>query len=970
MFKRKNKKDPFKFNTNDSSSEEYLNKEDDLEVVINTYIPEDGGKDDGQSVSQEADAGDNVVPFPNNDQPIDSSYLDESSSPLVNVASIDSYITKTEERHILEQDVFSPKSARQTPGEEPQKKKSSKEDIYEEKVARMIAKQLNIEFIDICSYKIDEKAVSLISKEEIRHYHLLPVGFEEGRIIAAISGKTNIAAINELNIATGHYVVPVVTTDSALQKAINKYAGAGKEDEIEEIGYEPISTVPLSEGKLPSEADGIAAKDTALDGKEELTVNGEGNKELWIGADRIDEKFNVKTPSLKLEEEKEETKEEAEIVEAADSEAAAEEEEAKIELETAEKDIDVIIPDNVQDPINESGTTKTEDQKHPLLTSDESTTQELHNIIGNDIQSLINISSEDILSHDRADGQKAAAVEDINSTKDLSISLDSIDEVVLVEDVELGKETKSMTKNADALETFDLNTVSEADVARNVAKQLHIDFVDLASYEINPQALSLVSSEHIGRYKLLPIDFMDNKLVVAMADPTDIFTIDDLRVMTGYEIVPVVAAESELLTAISRYRTGDIAVQKALENIDSDFDQKADHLEIDENSEDAPVVKLVTLIVTEAFREGASDIFIEPQEKEVRVRYRIDGVLQEVMRSPKHVQASIIQRIKIMSGLDIAERRLPQDGRFGLVIDKKNVDFRVATLPTIHGEQVVLRLLEKGSSMPALDDLGFLPDSLEKFKASFSKPYGAILITGPTGSGKTTTLYSVLNILNATEKNLITVEDPVEYRLPGINQVQVNTRAGLTFASALRSILRHDPDIIMIGEIRDEETATIAIESALTGHLVLSTLHTNTAPATLTRLIEMGIEPFLVSSAVDCIVAQRLARKLCTKCKESYKPTKEELKEAGYKIDGSEPVELYRARGCKFCGNTGYQGRIGIYEVMSVSESIERVLVGKFTVEDINRIAISEGMRTLREDGLEKVRSGLTSIEEIARVTM
>ncbi|MDI6716553.1 MAG: GspE/PulE family protein [Actinomycetota bacterium] len=354
----------------------------------------------------------------------------------------------------------------------------------------------------------------------------------------------------------------------------------------------------------------------------------------------------------------------------------------------------------------------------------------------------------------------------------------------------------------------------------------------------------------------------------------------------------------------------------------------------------------------------------------MRVRYRIDGVLHEVMRSMKHIQAGITSRIKIMAGLDIAERRLPQDGRFGLVVDKRPIDLRVATLPTIHGEQVILRILEKDQIMMELDDLGFSPDALERFKKSLIKPYGAILITGPTGSGKTTTLYAVLNMINSKEKNLITVEDPVEYRLPGVNQVQINTKTGLSFASALRSILRHDPDIIMIGEIRDQETASIAIESALTGHLVLSTLHTNNAPATLTRLIEMGIEPFLVGSAIDCIVSQRLARRLCMRCRESYQPTFDELVEAGYKIDGSEPTKLYRAYGCRECGNTGYYGRVGLYEVMVMSEGIERLLVEKASVDEIAELAVSEGMKTLREDGLEKVRMGLTSIEELARVTM
>ncbi|HEY3373844.1 MAG TPA: ATPase, T2SS/T4P/T4SS family [Candidatus Aquicultor sp.] len=516
----------------------------------------------------------------------------------------------------------------------------------------------------------------------------------------------------------------------------------------------------------------------------------------------------------------------------------------------------------------------------------------------------------------------------------------------------------------------DLGYCSEQDIAKNLAKQLHLDYVDLTENEVDMQAVGLLSNEHIHRYNVLPIGFNNERLVVAMADPTNLFTLDDLHVMTGYNIEPVVITETDLQVSINKYSTNDSIVERAIESISEETDGLNVSRVEESEGEEAPVVKLVNMLITEAVRDRSSDIFIEPQEHDIRVRCRIDGVLHELMRSPKQIQSGMISRIKIMAGLDIAERRLPQDGRFGLTIDKRPIDFRVATLPTIHGEQVILRVLEKDNIMLNLDDLGFLPESLERFKESFSKPYGAILITGPTGSGKTTTLYAVLNMLNGADRNLITVEDPVEYRLMNINQVQVNTKTGLSFASALRSILRQDPDIVMIGEIRDEETAIIAVESALTGHLVLSTLHTNNAPSALTRLVEMGIEPFLVSSAVDCVVAQRLARKLCTRCHEAFTPSEKQLIEAGYTIDGSEPTELFRARGCKHCGNTGYRGRIGLYEVMSMSESIERLLVAGSTAEDITNIARGEGMKSLRDDGLEKARIGLTSIEEVARVTM
>jgi len=453
-----------------------------------------------------------------------------------------------------------------------------------------------------------------------------------------------------------------------------------------------------------------------------------------------------------------------------------------------------------------------------------------------------------------------------------------------------------------------------------------------------------------------------------MANPANVIALDDIRLLTGKNVKPVVVAESDLLAVINQYKQADSDVKEIVDSVaDGTATAEVKEEEEEKEVEEAPVVKLVNLILMEAARERANDVHIEPQEKEVRIRFRIDGVLHEMMKAPKKIQNGIISRLKIMAGMDIAERRLPQDGRFSIKADNKLFDFRVATLPTVFGEKVVLRLLDKEAVLMQLNDLGFLPEALARFKSSFTKPYGAILVTGPTGSGKTTTLYAALNVLNSVEKNIITVEDPVEYRLPGINQVQVNPKADMTFAAALRSILRNDPDIVMIGEIRDQETAVIAIESALTGHLVLSTLHTNDAASSLTRLTEMKIEPFLISSAVDCIVAQRLARKLCVDCKEAYTPSDKALATIGFpKYKG----QLYRARGCKRCNNTGYKGRIGLYEVLLVSEKIERLIVKKATVEEITKVAVAEGMQTLRQDGFAKVINGITSIEEVMRVTV
>jgi type IV pilus assembly protein PilB len=560
------------------------------------------------------------------------------------------------------------------------------------------------------------------------------------------------------------------------------------------------------------------------------------------------------------------------------------------------------------------------------------------------------------------------AIEEINSLGDLRVK-----PVVALKD-EIIKAINKYYAPAPPKDLSDIIEEIERSVSlkKKAASYEHFEEVDLSDYKIDPNALLVISEEEARKKKIIPLFVENDTLHIAMADPHDIFLIDNLRISTGYEIKPYKASEESIMEAISQYykMTEVSEVEEELDELLAEAEESAEAKKIDEIIEDAPIVKLVNSIITRGVRERASDIHIEPQEKDLRVRYRIDGVLQEVMRSPKSIQPGLISRFKIMAGLDIAEKRKPQDGHCSLTVSGKVYDFRVATLPTIYGERVVLRILAKESVLFDLDKLGFLPDSLEKFKNAYTKPYGAILITGPTGSGKSTTLYATLNVLNTPEKNIVTIEDPVEYRLPGINQVQVNPKIGFTFARGLRAILRTSPDIVMVGEIRDRETAEIAIEAALTGHLVFSTLHTNDAPSAISRLIEMGIEPFLVASAIDCVQAQRLARRLCAECKEPYKPTKKALEEIGFPLEDGEIPTLYRPKGCSKCNGTGYKGRIGIYEVMLVSETIERLAVEKATAEQIKKVALEEGMRTLRMDGFEKVRMGITSIEEVLRVVV
>ncbi len=513
--------------------------------------------------------------------------------------------------------------------------------------------------------------------------------------------------------------------------------------------------------------------------------------------------------------------------------------------------------------------------------------------------------------------------------------------------------------------------VSEVKVAQTMAEKMGLVFIDLGNYDIDANAATSLSSDLARRYTVLPIKIQDGELMVAMADPANLYAIDDLRIVTGYDIRPVVAAESELLHAIDKFAASQQDVEGMMDDLEGAVATGADE-DDDEGAEDeeSAVAKLMNLIVTEAIRQGAGDIYIEPHEHELRVRYRIDGVCQEIFRSPKKMHRQLISRLKISAGMDIAEKRIPQDGRFGVVLDGKSVDFRVAVLPLVHGELAVLRLLRKDAIMMSLKDLGFLEQPIERLLEALKLPYGAILVTGPTGSGKSTTLYAAINETNDVRTNLITVEDPVEYRLAGLSQVQVHEKAGMTFAAALRSILRQDPDTVMIGEIRDAETGTIAIEAALTGHLVLSTLHTNDAPSAVTRLTEMGIEPFLTASAITCVLAQRLARRLCADCKEEYTPEPEALDRVGFPYEPDKLPRIYRARGCTKCNNIGYRGRMGVHEVLTMSETLERMTVENASADDIKRQAIAEGMKTLRDDGFEKVLLGVTSIEEIMRVVV
>ena len=513
--------------------------------------------------------------------------------------------------------------------------------------------------------------------------------------------------------------------------------------------------------------------------------------------------------------------------------------------------------------------------------------------------------------------------------------------------------------------------ITDVQFAQALAAIAGTPFVELINYPIDRTAISLVTPAICRRHEVLPIGIDNGRLVLAMADPGNVVAMDDVRAAAWMQVEVVGVERNDLLAAIDRFLRADDELSDlttALVETNAPADT-SDFGLMDSHDSEVPIVRFVNLLVSQAIQDHASDIHIEPAEHDLRVRYRIDGVLHEMQTAPKSIQNGVISRLKIMSDIDIAERRKPQDGRMSVRHDGRKIDLRVATLPTVWGEKIVMRILDNPNSSLDVRDLALLDRNFEVYKTSYSKPYGMILITGPTGSGKSTTLYTTLGAVARPEINVITVEDPVEYRMDGINQIQVNPKAGLTFASALRSILRSDPDVVLIGEIRDHETAQIAIEASLTGHLVLSTLHTNDAPSAITRLTEMGIEPFLVGSALDCVVAQRLTRRLCGHCKQAVEHSAEYLANLRFSFDSNQPPPtIYHPVGCASCSNTGYRGRIAVHEVMAVSEEIERLAVARASSAEIGRVARDQGMITLREDGWAKVKLGLTSVEEVLRV--
>jgi type IV pilus assembly protein PilB len=561
-------------------------------------------------------------------------------------------------------------------------------------------------------------------------------------------------------------------------------------------------------------------------------------------------------------------------------------------------------------------------------------------------------------------------------TKASLITQDQLKEALRVQKETGGKLGETLIK---------LGFVSEEDITECLSQQFGVPSINLQHFEIDGSVIKLIPGDVARKYNILPVNKTGATITIAMADPTNVFAMDDIKFMTGYNVEPVVASELGIKAAIDSYygTTSSLELKKVMEDLQTQESADLEVLEEDEemdvnaladSAEEAPVVKLCNLILTDAIKRGASDIHIEPYEKEYRVRFRIDGILYEIMNPPLKLKDAMTSRMKILAKLDISEKRLPQDGRIKLKIkleDKnKELDFRVSVLPTLFGEKIVMRLLDKDNLRLDMTKLGFEPESLARFEEAIFKPWGMVLVTGPTGSGKTNTLYSALSKVNSPEVNIMTAEDPVEFNLPGINQVQMKEAIGLNFAATLRSFLRQDPNIILVGEIRDFETAEIAIKAALTGHLVLSTLHTNDAPSTINRLMNMGIEPFLVATATQLIAAQRLVRRICSQCKEAVEMTPQALANLGYKKEEIGSFTVYKGRGCEKCNNTGYKGRVGLIEVMQIDDDIRDLILAGGTAIDIKRRAMENGMITLRRSGLVKIKDGVTTVEEVVRETV
>lgn len=779
-------------------------------------------------------------------------------------------------------------------------------------LAQALAQRLRLDYVVLSELgpdDTDSEALNLMDEESCRKYKALPLRFEDEHLVVAMSDPNDLYALEDLRIIAKRQIKPVVVAEEDLNGALNHLFET--DESLYEAPEDAYPEAETSEGSVEPEA--VA---TEVEGTQETGIdNGYEQHEYR----ELDDQGTVEqTPDLDAVD----TDLDEELLEAPSPESELEEE---------------ALEDAVQAPEDSNGFTGQTQEKE----TDDRRTRQRRTLAGGGKLGDI-LVEEGKISEEQL--QRALSVQESDSRP--------IGEIMV-----------------------SLGYLTAADLAQAVARRLRLDYIELSDSDVDRGLMTIIDQRVLRRHGAVPLRVEDGRLAVAMSDPKDIYALEDLRIISGYPITPVVATKQDIQRVQNKLFAMGEGVSEFLEEAAGDsVDQDEGEVDLgsDAGAEEAPIIRLVSSILQQAVGEGASDIHIEPQAQEVTVRFRVDGVLREVMSVPQKLQSGITARLKVIASLNIAERRIPQDGRFSVRVGGSKVDLRVATLPTAFGEKVVLRLLDTSNVEADLRKLGFADEAFEKYEEIFTRPYGAILVTGPTGSGKSTTLYATLNELNSPGRNIITVEDPIEYRVPGLNQIQVNPKAGLTFASGLRSILRSDPDVIMIGEIRDVETAKISVESALTGHLVLATLHTNNAPGALTRLTEMGVEPFLTSSAVDCVIAQRLGRRLCERCKQPEEVGRDVLEEMNFPfhlVDENE-IAFYKACGCQRCGNSGYRGRIGFYEMMVVNDELKELVLRRVSTNEVARAAEAAGMVRLREDGLVKAAHGQTTIEEVLRTVV
>ena len=761
--------------------------------------------------------------------------------------------------------------------------------VTAEDLGQALATRMKLDFVVIRELppdEVDEEALGLLDEATLVKHRALPLRFEGDRLVVAMTDPTDLFALDNLRMLTGHTVRPIVVTEEDLNGAFLHIFGAAEpppepDDEIPLVPEEPAETNGSTITILPEDDAGLKIVDEK--------APGEIEPEEPISEDVVP---------------------------------------AEATFEVAEsKDLEVEVPEVAEDGLQAEGEASGAGRLGTAGT------------VGGRIGDIL---------------------------------------------VATGKITPRQLEEALALQREDrreigqillaLGYIGKADLAIALAERLRLEYIEIAERDVDRAAASLVDPKVLRKYGAMPLRLEEGRLVVAMSEPNNFFALEDIRMISGYPVTPVVAVRDEIQKVQNKVYAVSAEVSELLEGSSDGSDaEDIGELELgNESADNAPIVRLVSSILQQAVGEEASDIHIEPRARELAVRMRVDGVLREVMSVPPRLQNGVVARLKILANLNIAERRVPQDGRFSVRLGEQKVDLRAASLPTVFGEKVVLRLLNTSSVEVDLKGLGFAPEALEQYREVFQKPYGTILVTGPTGSGKSTTLYATLGELNSPEKNIITVEDPVEYRMPGVNQIQVNTGVGLTFASGLRSILRSDPDVLMIGEIRDRETAKISVEAALTGHLVLATLHTNNAPAAVTRLTDMGVEPFLTASAVDCVIAQRLARRLCERCKRPVEVDEEKLASVRFPFNHVPEggLNFHEAVGCDRCGDTGYKGRMGIYEMMLVTDEVKELVLKRVSTGELSRLAEERGMVRLREDGLIKAARGETTIEEVLRTVV